>query len=149
MAQKSFTPQLKNYTFEGIINNDGEIEANFEYTPVLLSNMNTKITCTINKQRKRVEDNNYFYGVICYSLAEYFDADIDDTRDWLLAKFTQREVEINGEKLKCSRSLSALSDYEVSELVVEIQDWIGKNFKLMLMTHTAAQQEENYLKRTM
>jgi len=141
MPKKSFQAKLKNFAFEGSINPKGHIVPNYEYLSTLLENSGANITCVIDKQRKNVEQNRYFYGVICYSLAEHLNQDPEDIRDWLLQKFTGREVEVNGETLICSKSLSLLNDYELTELIYEVENWIGQNFKLMLATHTANKEE--------
>jgi len=111
------------------------ITIDYEFIVNLDKYQNKEVEVIIDKPTKPKSSYRYFYGVICATLAKHVSVDVDVIRDFLCGKFLTREVQIDGEDLFLTKSLSSLTAEEYDVFIAQCELFINEKWGLLLPNH--------------
>ena len=90
------------------------------------------LTITIDEVRKKrsINQNSYWWGVVCTMLAEYTGHTKEEINSLIEAMYLSEEVYIQEKGYVVSRHVKTLSTVEFNELKLKVQEWAALEFDL-------------------
>lgn len=120
---------------------DGDvIKIEFEYQLNLTKLQNKPLLIDVKPLEKRDIPIAYFYGVVCNTIAEALNEDVDSVRDYLCTMLLTETRMFAKERCEITRSLTSLTKTEFEDFVDKCLNLANRKWGIMVPRWTAEQE---------
>ena len=124
-------PSNKATKLVGLVQNDTK-KIDFEYQLNLNRLQGKHILIDVKPLEKRDIPVAYFYGVVCNTIAEAINEDVDSVRDYLCTMLLTKTRMFAKERHEITRSITSLTKTEFEEFIDKCLFWANQKWGIMI-----------------